>query len=80
MKNYTRIEHGDTMFSFNHDGFDLKQDVIKKLTEFILEMPVEVSTAIEFNIRTHFEDLKRSAEEKRNQKVHEQDNDDDLPF
>ena len=62
MKNYTRFEHEDMMFSFNYDGILTEDILINKLTDFLLAMPTKVSTTVEFNIRITFEDMLREEE------------------
>ena len=82
MKNYTRFEHEDMMFSFNHTDVVTEEVLINKLTEFLLAMSVKVSTTVEFNIRATFEDMLREEEAARSarQIANLSSGDDDLPF
>ena len=78
MKNYTRFEHEDMMFSFNSNQPVTEDVLADKLTEFLLALPTKVATTVEFNIRVHYESMLREEEAKRLSNINQDD--DGLPF
>ena len=82
MKNYTRFEHEDMMFSFNYDGIVTGEVLVAKLTDFISSMPNKIAFSIGFNLKVHEEAMLREEERETEARrmANLSSNDDDLPF